>query len=99
MTTLESTFQKEVLRPELDRRFPGCLIIKGNSAVRQGVPDWIVLWGPRWGFLEAKRSRSATLQTNQEYYVELLDEMSFAAFIDPSNYMEVLDQMERAFKG
>lgn len=96
MPKLESEFALD-LKDELRRRFPGCFIIKLDANQIQGIPDLLVLWGGFWGMLESKRGSRSRRQPNQEYYVDLSDEMSFAAFIHPLNYQEVLDDMERAF--
>lgn len=95
-TKLESDFVLD-LKEELHRRFPGCFIYKLDSSQFQGVPDLLVLWGPYWGILETKRGLRSVRQPNQEYYVAQFNEMSFAAFIHPLNYREVLDEMERVF--
>lgn len=96
MPKLESEFVLD-LKDELKRRFPGCFIIKLDSKQVQGIPDLLFLWGRFWAILETKRALKSVRQPNQEYYINLFDEMSFAAFIHPLNYREVLDEMERAF--
>lgn len=79
--------------------FPGCVILKNDSAYLQGIPDLVIFYGDRYAFLEAKASETSKIQVNQPYYVELLNRMSFAAFIYPSNEEEVLDALGRAFQG
>lgn len=91
---LEKDFQVE-LRTQLKNRFPGCLILKQNPNSRQGIPDWLVLYQDKWASLETKRAFRAKRQVNQEFYVDQLDDMSFAAFVDPENVEEVLDDLER----
>ena len=93
--TPEGRFKDEVL-DELDALLPGCFILWGNSRMRQGVPDILVLWGGRWGMLEVKASANSKKQPNQDYYVDLFDEMSFAAFIYPENKEEVLSALQSA---
>lgn len=90
---LERDFQRDV-KAELERRLPGCFIIKGNSAVRQGIPDWLILYKDRWAMLEVKRSATSRFRPNQEYYISLLGEMSFAAVIHQQNFDEVLDAIQ-----
>lgn len=92
----ESKFQKE-LKDELVERFPGCMIIKGNSSDRQGLPDLLLLHESNWAALEVKRDARAEHQPNQDHYVEKLNDMSFAAFVHPDNYREVLDEIQTAF--
>ena len=91
----ESLYQARLIR-ELERRFPGCLILKNDSGYLQGIPDLVIFYGDRWAMLEVKASPDAPLQPNQDYYVRLLNEMSFAAFIDPSNEQDVLCGLEQA---
>lgn len=92
----ESQYQARLIRV-LERRFPGCVILKNDPTYLQGIPDLVIFYGNRWAMLEVKASANAPIQPNQDYYVRLLDEMSFAAFIDPSNEEEVLCGLEQAF--
>jgi len=78
--------------------FPGCLVIKGNSASQGGIPDWLVLWGDRWAALEVKKAAGARKQPNQDYFVDLMDGMSFAAFIYPENKAHILDALSNFFR-
>jgi hypothetical protein len=96
MPKLESEFAFN-LKQELRHRFPGCFIIKLDANQFQGIPDLLFLWGRYWAILETKRGPRSVRQPNQEYYVGLFDEMSYSAFVNPLNYHEVLDDMERAF--
>lgn len=93
----EAVFKTKVIN-RLNDLFPGCEIIKPDPAHTQGIPDLVILWGPYWASLEFKKSANANIQPNQEYYVQRLDGMSFAAFIHPDNVEEVLDALEQAFK-
>lgn len=93
---LESEFSLD-LKDEVKRRFPGCFIIKLDANQVQGIPDLLILWGRFWAILETKRGLRSVRQPNQEFYVNMFDEMSFAAFVHPLNYRDVLDDMERAF--
>lgn len=92
---LESGFQDK-LRDELKNLFPGCLVFKMDQI--QGIPDLLVLYKNMWGFLECKKSAKASKRPNQEYYVEMLNQMSFAKFICPENKEEVLHELCEAFK-
>lgn len=94
---LERDYQR-LLIEKLNSRFPGCLILKNDPGYLQGVPDLVIFYGDRWAMLEVKASERARIQPNQTYYVEKLNEMSFAAFIYPSNEEEVLDALYRAFQ-
>ena len=94
---LERDFQSSVIK-ELKVRFPGCIILKNDSSYKQGIPDLIVLWEDRWATLECKKSKKYSRQPNQDYYVDLMNEMSFSSFLYPENQQEVLDDLERFFK-
>lgn len=75
---------------------PGCIILKNDEQLQQGILDWTILYGDRWGALEVKDSEDAPFQPNQEYYLELLDGMSFAAKICPENEEGVLSALQKA---
>ena len=94
---LESAYQRLLIK-ELEHRFSGCLILKQDSGLRQGIPDLLILWHDKWATLEVKASWDSPEQPNQHYYVELMDNMSFAAFIYPENQEEVLNALQHAFQ-
>ena len=94
---LESKFQAD-LRKELHALFPGCITLKNDAAYLQGVPDIIVLYGDRYAMLECKKTKNSALQPNQEYYVDLFDRMSYAAFIYPENKEAILAELQQAFR-
>lgn len=94
---LEKDFQSK-LKQELKERFPGAIVLKTDPNYIQGFPDLLMLWKDRWASLECKREKDAHKQPNQEFYVDLLNQMSFAAFIEPSNKGKVLDDLERTLK-
>lgn len=95
--SLESKFQANLIK-ELKEMFPGCIVMKNDPNYIQGIPDLIILYGDRWASLEVKRSRNASQQPNQEYYVELMNKMSFSRFIFPENKEEVLNEIQRSFR-
>lgn len=92
---LESGFQDK-LRDELKELFPGCMVFKMDQI--QGIPDLLVLYKNMWASLECKKNASAKRQPNQEYYVGLMNEMSFSRFICPENKEEVLHDLHKTFK-
>lgn len=95
---LERDFQSSIIK-ELKDRFQGCIVLKNDPTYKQGVPDLIILYEDQWATLECKKDRKSPHRPNQNYYVDLMDEMSFSSFIFPSNRQEVLDDLERFFKG
>lgn len=94
---LESTF-KTNLKNEIIIRFPGSFVVHLDPNEIQGFPDLLILYKNRWAALEGKRDEDAPRQPNQEYYVDVLNSMSFSAFIYPENKEEVLNEMERSLK-
>ena len=93
---MESKFQAKLIK-ELKQLFDVCVILKNDSAYLQGVPDLLVLYKDRWAMLEVKDSYFSSRRPNQDYYIDLFDEMSFAAFIFPGNKEEILDELQYAF--
>lgn len=92
---LERDFQAKLIK-ELKQIFKGCIIMKNDSSYIQGIPDLIILYNDRWAALEVKKSETASHRPNQEYYVDLMDSMSFAAFIYPENREEVLYELQQS---
>ena len=92
---LESGFQDN-LKKEIEEMFPGCMVFKMDLI--QGIPDLLVLHNDKWASLECKKNARASKRPNQEYYVELMNGMSFSRFIYPENKEEVLNELQQAFK-
>ena len=95
MGRLERDFQAKLIK-ELKVMFKGCIIVKNDPNYIQGIPDLLILYNDRWAALEVKKSETAHHQPNQEYYVNLMDQMSFAAFIYPENKEEILYELQQA---
>ena len=93
----ERRYQAQIIK-KLKFLFPGCIILKNDPAYQQGVPDLILLWHRNWALLEVKVRGEFHAQPNQVYFIQRLDEMSFAAFIFPENEEEVLDALQQAFE-
>lgn len=93
---LERDYQSDLIK-KLKKLFPGCLVLKNDSGYLQGILDLSVFYKDRWAMLEVKASADAPEQPNQRHYVELLDKMSFAAFIYPENEGEVLEALQQSF--
>lgn len=91
----ESEFQSNLI-DELKERFPGCIVVKTDAGFIQGIPDLIILFNDKWAMLECKKSKDAKHRPNQDYYVNLLNKLSFSAFIYPENKESILDGMEKA---
>lgn len=95
---LESKFQSKLIK-ELEKRFPGCIIMKNDPDYIQGIPDLMILYKNKWAALECKNSANAKHRPNQDYYIGKMKEMSFASFIFPENKEEVLNDLEQSFTG
>lgn len=94
---LESAFQSALIK-ELKKRFPGCIILKNDPRYKQGIPDLLFLYKNKWAALECKQSKSSKHQPNQDHWVELMNNMSFAKFIYPENKEDVINEMEQSLK-
>ena len=94
MSRLERDFQAKLIK-DLRVMFKGCIILKNDPNYIQGVPDLIILYNDRWAALEVKKSEQASHRPNQEYYVDLMNEMSFASFIYPENKEEILYELQQ----
>lgn len=91
----ESKFQADLIR-DLNK-FEDVLVMKLDSGYMQGIPDLLILHPNGWAVLEVKRSSNEPFQPNQEYYLDMLNQWSFAAMICPENKEEILDALQSAF--
>lgn len=87
---LESGFQDKLVK-DIKERLPGSMVFKMDQI--QGIPDLLILHKNKWASLECKKSANANRQPNQEYYVGLMNDMSFSRFIYPENREVVLDEL------
>lgn len=94
---MESRFQSELI-DDIRNILPGCIVLKNDPNYLQGFPDLLILYKNRWAALEVKRSSHAHRQPNQEYYINLANEMSYANFVYPENKEEVLYELQQAFR-
>ena len=96
-TKLERDFQSKLIK-ELKNIFAGCLVMKLDSSYIQGIPDLLILYKNKWATLECKKNANSTKRPNQEYYVGLMNKMSFSRFICPENKEEVLNELRKTFE-
>ncbi|MBQ1397175.1 MAG: hypothetical protein IIY93_08120 [Clostridia bacterium] len=94
---LEREFQARLIK-ELKARFAGCQVCKLDPDYIQGIPDLLILYRDKWAILECKKSAHEKQRPNQQYYVDKLNEMSFARFIFPENKEEILRELQQAFQ-
>lgn len=92
----ESRFQHEVIQ-ELEERFPGCVVMKNATGLKNGFPDITMYVGDRWAMLECKCEEEANKRPNQDYWVDRMNGMSFARFIFPENRQEVMNELQQTF--
>ena len=92
---LESGFQDR-LRDEIKQKYPDSLIFKMDQI--QGIPDLLVLRKSKWASLECKKNATASHRPNQDYYVDKLNNMSFARFVYPENKDQVLEELDLYFR-
>ena len=93
---LENKFQSNLIK-EIKKEFPGCMVLKNDSSYLQGVPDLSIFYKEHYAMLEVKKSKTAKRQPNQEYYVNKLNEMSYASFVCPENKDQVMDELRKRF--
>lgn len=94
----ESDYQSKVIK-KIEKKFPGALVLKNDPSYKQGIPDLMILYKDKWAALEVKKDEKSRKepQPNQEYYVNMLNQMSFSSFIYPENEKEVFNALERSF--
>lgn len=96
MAKKESAFQADLVKMLKDR-FDGCVVLKNDPSHRQGIPDLTVLYRDKWATLECKRSENEHRQSNQDWWVEKMNDMSFSRFIFPENREAVLEELTEWF--
>ena len=89
---LENRFKTKLVK-EIEDLFPGCIITHMDPNEIQGIPDLLILYKNKWAALEGKKNATASVRPNQSYYVDVMDDMSFASFIYPENKEEVLNEL------
>ena len=93
----ESKFQAKLIK-DIKERLPECIVLKNDPTYIQGIPDLTVFNNDKWATLEVKKSANATHQPNQDYYVEMMDRMSFSRFVYPENrdavFSDLIDYLE-----
>ena len=89
---LENKFKTSLVK-EIKQRLPGAMIFHLNPNETQGAPDLLILYGDKWFALEGKQNANAPHRPNQDYYVDILNRMSYAAFIYPENKEDILNEI------
>ena len=94
---LENRFKTNLIK-DLKNLFPGCIVVHLDPNEIQGIPDLLVLYKDKWAALEGKKTANASVRPNQSYYVNKMNDMSYAAFVYPENKEEVLYEISRVFQ-
>lgn len=94
---LESKFKSELIA-QIKLQYPGAIILKTDANQLQGILDNIILFKDKWAAFEAKRSQFSPHRPNQDYYAELMNEMSYASFVYPENKEVFLNELHETFR-
>lgn len=93
---LENRFKTKLIK-ELELIFPGIMVFHLNPNEVQGIPDLILFYEDKWAALEGKKSATSPKRPNQDYYVNKMNNMSFARFVFPENKEEVVNELKEFF--
>jgi len=94
---IESRFESQLVR-RLMHLYPGAVILKNDPNLIQGFPDRLILFGKKWAAFEVKAHEKASHQANQDYYIQLLNDMSYASFVYPHNEEIFLYELQQALR-
>ena len=91
----ENKFKTELIK-DIKETIPGSMIFHLDPTECQGIPDLLVLHNDKWAALEGKKNKDASHRPNQDYYVDKMNEMSYAAFVYPENKEVILNELQQA---
>lgn len=92
----ENVYQRK-LKKRIENMFEGSFVVKNDSSFIQGIPDLTVFYKNKYAILEVKRSANEPHRPNQDYYVDMFNGVSYAAFIYPENEKQIIKEMEEFF--
>ena len=93
----ESDFQKTLII-RIEQQWPDAIVLKNDSSHVQGIPDLVIFYRNKYAMLEVKKAPNASLQSNQDYYIDLFTKWGvFAAFVYPENVEYIFDGLKRYF--
>lgn len=96
---LESKFQSRLIkRIKAEFGENNVIILKNDPDYIQGFPDLTVLGKKRYAVLECKRSKDASHQPNQDFYIAKANRLSYGKFIYPENEDEILNDLHNILK-
>ena len=93
----ESNFEHALVRRIL-RIYPGAIILKNDANRLQGFPDRLILFGKAWAAFDTKAKETAGHRPNQDYYIDLLNQMSYASFVYPQNEETFLHELQQTLR-
>ena len=101
MATPEGIFKTKLI-DELEKTFPDCIVTKLEADFKAGIPDILIVDGPRWATLEAKASKADVTKKRQnkdaqDYYVGKMNTMSYSSYIYPENKEEIINELKIHF--
>lgn len=96
---LESQFQAKLIK-RIKSEFgeENVIVLKNDPDYIQGFPDLTILGKNRYAVLECKRSKNASRQPNQEFYIAKANRLSYGRFIYPENEDEIINDLHRIIK-
>jgi hypothetical protein len=94
----ESSFQSHVIARLRDLIGDDGFVFAMDGNYIQGFPDVLILYKGKWAALECKKSSKEPFQPNQEYYIDLIDSLSFCRVIYPSIENEVFNDLQQALR-
>lgn len=94
---LENRFKTNLIN-EIEQLFPGCMVVHLDPNEIQGIPDLLILYRDTWAALEGKKSPNASRRPNQDYYVDYMNRMSYAAIVYPENKNDILLELQQYFE-
>jgi hypothetical protein len=95
---LERDYQAKLIKTLYAILPENTIILKNDPSYIQGFPDLLILCNDRWAALETKKSANSHHRPNQDYYVDRLNHMAYAAFIFPENEEEILREVQHALQ-
>lgn len=90
--SIEAKLQSEIIKYLKSK---GCYVIKHNAGpgVPAGCPDLSFYLEGMFGFIEVKASKASPYQPLQKEALAKLDEWSWAKRVDPSNWLEIKQEL------
>lgn len=96
---LESKFQGRLIkRIKAEFGEDNVIVLKNDPDYIQGFPDLTILGKKRYAVLECKRSKDASHQPNQDFYINKANILSYGRFIYPENEDEILEELHNILK-